>query len=380
MDLIFESIGTTGDVAPLLAVARELQRRGHVCELLTNATHSAAATAAGVRMTAVAEQAEILRQVPSFEDYLYCSFSAITRFFSRRRGRAPMVVNCDRYCASNLIAERHGLPVTRVHLSPFKLRPYDRDGTRYDLFAKDPRVLSYVNGLRCKLDLGPVESAFHEEPYVLRHVAAFPEWLCSPALVAAPPLHFVDFPLPAEHAALPAPLRDLVARAGKPLVFTYGTANDDLDGFIAGAERCCNRLESPGVVLCPRGVGERRSSARLLLCPYVPLSRILAKARLLVHHGGIGTAARALAAGVPQVIIPQRFDQPDNGARLERLGVARVLDARAFAAGALSTTVRELLEDGDVAKRLEVLRQRVERTDAVKNWADLLERDLDAVA
>jgi len=379
MDLIFESIGTTGDIAPLLAVARELQRRGHVCELLTNATHAAAAAAAGVPMTAVAEQAEILRHVPSFEDYLYCSFSAITRFFSRRRGPAPMVVNCDRYCASNLIAERDGLPVTRVHLSPFKLRPYD-DGTRYERFAKDPRVLSYVNGLRRKLALGPVASAFHEEEYVLRHVAAFPEWLCSPALVGAPPLHFVDFPLPAEHAALPTPLVDFVERGGKPLVFTYGTANDDLDAFIAAAERCCNELESPGVVLCPRGVGDRRSSARLLLCPFIPLSRILLKARLLVHHGGIGTAARALQAGLPQVIIPQRFDQPDNGARLERLGVARVLDARVFPVGALSVAVRELLEDGGVAKRLEILRERVERTDAVKNWADLLEMDLDAVA
>ena len=35
----------------------------------------------------------------------------------------------------------------------------------------------------------------------------------------------------------------------------------------------------------------------------------------LVHHGGIGTSAQALAAGIPQLLMPQAHDQPDNAAR-----------------------------------------------------------------
>jgi UDP:flavonoid glycosyltransferase YjiC (YdhE family) len=58
---------------------------------------------------------------------------------------------------------------------------------------------------------------------------------------------------------------------------------------------------------------------------YLPLSRLLPRTSALVHHGGIGSAAAALSAGVPQLLVPFAHDQPDNAARLCRLGVASVL-------------------------------------------------------
>jgi UDP:flavonoid glycosyltransferase YjiC (YdhE family) len=61
---------------------------------------------------------------------------------------------------------------------------------------------------------------------------------------------------------------------------------------------------------------------------YVPLSRVLPRAAALVSHGGIGTLSQALAAGIPQLIMPLGFDQFDNAARLGRLGVAATLTPR----------------------------------------------------
>jgi rhamnosyltransferase subunit B len=48
----------------------------------------------------------------------------------------------------------------------------------------------------------------------------------------------------------------------------------------------------------------------------------------VVHHGGIGTVATALAAGTPQLILPLAWDQPDNAARVKRLGVGDWLGPR----------------------------------------------------
>ena len=48
----------------------------------------------------------------------------------------------------------------------------------------------------------------------------------------------------------------------------------------------------------------------------------------MVHHGGIGTVANAIAAGVPQLIRPICFDQMDNGMRVKRLGAGDCLRAR----------------------------------------------------
>jgi rhamnosyltransferase subunit B len=50
---------------------------------------------------------------------------------------------------------------------------------------------------------------------------------------------------------------------------------------------------------------------------------LLPQVAALVHHGGIGTTAAALAAGIPQLIAPFAFDQFDNAARTVRLGVGQ---------------------------------------------------------
>src|SRR5208337_2067477 len=54
--------------------------------------------------------------------------------------------------------------------------------------------------------------------------------------------------------------------------------------------------------------------------PYAPFSKIFPRAAVVVHQGGIGTCAQALAAGRPMLVVPFAFDQPDNAARLQRLG------------------------------------------------------------
>ena len=54
---------------------------------------------------------------------------------------------------------------------------------------------------------------------------------------------------------------------------------------------------------------------------YIPFSTVLPRAAAFVHHGGIGTTAQALAAGVPQLVVPLAHDQPDNAVRIRHLGV-----------------------------------------------------------
>jgi UDP:flavonoid glycosyltransferase YjiC (YdhE family) len=374
MNLTFVSLGSLGDVAPLIAVAERLQARGHSCELLSNQEFIAGARARGLKASSVAPPVEIFRHVPRFEEYLYCSPATIAEQLGRGASSVDLVVNCDRYCASNLVAEKYGLSVARLHLSPFKLRPYDTGRTpSYDLFARNPRVLGFVNQLRGSFGLDRVATAFHDEAYVVRHVATFPSWFCPAPPSAAPPVDFVGFPLPPERVPLPPELGAFIQRRGRPLVFTFGTANRQLEEFIQQAEHCCQELRLPGVVLCPRGVGERRSSEQLLLCPFLPLGAVLPEARLLVHHGGIGTTARALEAGVPQVILPQRFDQPDNGARCETLGVGSVLEPAQATPLSLLRAIRGLLDNAGVSRRAAELRGRIEPSQGLERFADSLE-------
>jgi len=64
----------------------------------------------------------------------------------------------------------------------------------------------------------------------------------------------------------------------------------------------------------------------------------------VVHHGGIGTTARALAAGTPQLVLPLAWDQPDNAARVRRLGAGSSLGARHRSAARLGEALAEQLK------------------------------------
>ena len=52
-----------------------------------------------------------------------------------------------------------------------------------------------------------------------------------------------------------------------------------------------------------------------------PLARAISKARLLIHHGGLGTAQAGLSVGRPQLLVPRHKEQAMNAAVLRKLGV-----------------------------------------------------------
>ncbi len=60
---------------------------------------------------------------------------------------------------------------------------------------------------------------------------------------------------------------------------------------------------------------------------YVPQGAVLERVDVVITHGGSGTVAGALAAGVPLLVLPMGADQRLNGERIAQLGVGRMLDA-----------------------------------------------------
>jgi len=92
-----------------------------------------------------------------------------------------------------------------------------------------------------------------------------------------------------------------------------------------------------------------------------------------VHHGGIGTAAQALAAGVPHLVMPIAHDQLDNAARLCRLGVAQSLSRRKFRAAAVARMLGELLASKEVSANCQTVAARVKESRPIDQTCDLLE-------
>jgi len=93
------------------------------------------------------------------------------------------------------------------------------------------------------------------------------------------------------------------------------------------------------------GKRKTENEKRIIAVPYAPYSEVFPRAACVVHQGGIGTTSQVLRAGVPHLFMPYSHDQPDNAARCERLGVAKIINRENYRGETAAKKLRELLEN-----------------------------------
>src|SRR6185312_10833504 len=94
-----------------------------------------------------------------------------------------------------------------------------------------------------------------------------------------------------------------------------------------------------------------RSKKVILVTDYAPYSELFPRAAMVVHSGGIGTTAQVLRAGKPMIIMPFSHDQPDNAARITRLGVGTKIERSRYTVNRVAIEVERLLLDERTAAR-----------------------------
>jgi UDP:flavonoid glycosyltransferase YjiC (YdhE family) len=98
------------------------------------------------------------------------------------------------------------------------------------------------------------------------------------------------------------------------------------------------------------------------------------KAAALVHHGGIGTTAQALAAGIPQLAMPLAHDQFDNATRVKRLGVGDWLMPSRFRGPVVAAELGALIGSEAVQRACRKTAGRISGTGGVAAAADAIEQ------
>jgi rhamnosyltransferase subunit B len=396
--VVFAGLGTKGDLFPLLGLGRELVRRGYRCDLLSNRGYEALAQAHGLGFRAVTVQQtnNLVSGQENLLRHVFPSYLPTFEYFAQEleRGERLAVVNLDECSASNIMCERHHLPLCRVVLSPSTFRsslrpawplnaklkgPFANTYRLYRLpqiyarMDRAPFALPRINVFRERVGLARLDRFSDINAPVLRRLGFFPAWFGTPQPDWPRELDVVGFPLPRSSGALEPELAAFIEREGPPLVFTPGTGVVDVDAFFADARRCCERSNRPGVFLSPH-YRPQQTSSRIFHAPFVELEPLLAQSALLVHHGGIGTTARALQAGIPQIIRAEAYDQPDNGERVSELGVGALFEPGQWDFDRLLLEVERLLSSDAVRSKLLALRDEIAGSDALAAAADRLEQ------
>jgi sterol 3beta-glucosyltransferase len=120
------------------------------------------------------------------------------------------------------------------------------------------------------------------------------------------------------------PLLEEFLTAGAPPVFVgFGSMpTPDPDGVVRDVSDVLRRLGVRGVVGAGIAGLSVERSPELLGIAHAPHDLLFPRCAVVVHHGGAGTTAAAVRAGVPQVVVPHAADQPYWGRRMADLGVA----------------------------------------------------------
>jgi rhamnosyltransferase subunit B len=176
-------------------------------------------------------------------------------------------------------------------------------------------------------------------------------------------------------------LKQFLDAGEPPIVFTLGSAAVMVPGtFYQESIRAVTQLNCRAVLLIGKNTPPDCISEDIIAINYVPYSQIFPHACAIVHQGGIGTTAQALRAGRPTLIMPYSYDQPDNAARVKRLGTSRTIDRSCYTAGRVAKELQALLENPNYATKAAEIGRIIQMENGVNIACDAIEHQLKKTA
>jgi UDP:flavonoid glycosyltransferase YjiC (YdhE family) len=416
--IVLSTIGTFGDVNPLVAIALELKRRGHTPVMAIPAVFKSKILPLGLEFHEVRPDidpkntilAEMVYDVKKgtergLRDFLFPvlhqSYDDLLDAVTKPV-RADLLMVGELNYAGPIVAEVTGMPWVSYVLAPLSffsafdppvLPPYPKLARADKAVPGFGRVIKRVARfvtrnwsepvyeLRRELGLekgaNPIFDAKHS-PYLV--LALFSrvlgveqkDWPPNTLITG-----FCFYDSDGGNPALPPELEKFLASGDPPVVFTLGSAAVLAAGkFYEFSARAAIKLGIRAVLLIgndPRNRLRHELPDSICVAEYAPFSALFPRAAMVVHQGGVGTTAQCLRAGKPMLIMPYSHDQPDNARRMERLKVSRTIQRSNYTPNRVARKLAAMLDEPRFAKRAESVAQRLAREDGVRAACDALE-------
>lgn len=417
MRLLLLATGSTGDVQPMAALARALASRGHDVTLMAFEALAPLAEGTGARFVPLPVDAgryigSVIRPGSSAWTYIGRLTGAIRgaiepmfeRMLAGAEGMDAVVATffgasiyaiCQSlgvplfevsYCLTDTTGDAC-LPVLAQPRWPGALRrPLNRATYRvaYGLISGVER--RYVAPL-CRARGMASRTMAHGPNYQIGDWTVPVLYACSGHMVPRPPewpdnLHITGFFIPPEAKAEPVnPALQAFLDAGEtPVYIGFGSMKSGdmalLRGMLAQAlaETRLRAVIAPGWSDLP---AEGWGPGVYALEGYVPHAWLLPRVRAIVHHGGAGTTAAGLRAGLPTLIVPFGGDQFYWGDRVHTLGCGPApLLRRSLRGDRLAQALRELVDTPAYAENARRMQALLLAEDGCARAADIIEDSL----
>ena len=359
--MLLSSVGTRGDVQPVVALALEMRQLAHEVRLCVPPNFTEWVAGLGFEVTPVGIEMRAPRAgagpaVPAvIPDLITDQFDAVG---SAADGCDLIVGGGAHQYAARSIAELRGIPYVISVYAPVSLPSPDLapagqaevlDGPAANLQrweetrrSWNARSLERVNANRARLGLAPVHD-------VLGHILTDRPWLAAdPTLGPAPStprMRVVQTGawILEDSKALPPELEAFLDDGDPPVYVGFGSmpAAEGTSRTLIDATRAADRR-----VILARGwaeLGLVDSAPDCFAIDDVNHQALFPRVAVVVHHGGAGTTTAAARAGVPQVAVPMFGDQFYWGRRVRDLGIGSAVPFVGLSVDTLASALHEAL-------------------------------------
>jgi len=409
--ILFATIGSLGDLHPCLALALELKLRGRTVTIAATPGYRAKVEQCGVRFIPLrpdwdptsgdlVAQCQNIRRgpevllrkliLPHLED-TYADLLAAA-------GDADLMIAGELVYAAPLVAEKLKLRWATLILSPcsffsaydpsvlvnrpelIRLRKAGLLVNRAILSLSRAFTNSWwrpIRVLRRAEGLSKGRNPLLDDKFAPDLVLALfsphlaqpqPDW---PTQTVQPGFAFYDRP----HAPDPSDkrLHQFLAAGDSPIVFTQGsTAVHHPGNFYRISVEAVRHIGRRAIVI-GADPGTVPASRNILALQYAPFSEVFPRAEVIVHQGGSGTTGQAMQAGRPMLIVPFGWDQPDNAARMVRLGSALTLSREDYSVEKAAHALTRLIAEPHFLQRASSVQREMRVENGVSSACNAIE-------
>jgi sterol 3beta-glucosyltransferase len=420
MHITIVALGSRGDVQPYIALGKGLQRAGHEVTLLAGDEFEAFITENGLgffplgfRVRETVSESEgtramlegrigLIRGMRQLFRALQSTIQQILASTWEACKDAEAVIFSTLGMSAYHVAERQRIPAfwaltmpafSRTRSLPSPLFPTIPSGSHLNFLSHVlaeqswQRLLGgYFNGWR-KKQLGLPPIPLRQWPYGQLHGEPVPMlYGYSPAAIPRPPdwgehIHVTGywFLEQAQDWPPPAALVDFLNAGPPPVYVGFGSmAPRRAEETTAIVVEALKQSGQRGV-LCSgwAGIGGGDLPDTILVIDAAPHDWLFPRMAAVVHHGGAGTVAAGLRAGVPTIVVPFAGDQPFWAAQVKRLDVGPApIPRKRLTAERLAKAIFAAATDVPMRRRAADLGERIRAEDGVGEAAAIITEQL----
>jgi sterol 3beta-glucosyltransferase len=410
MQIAITAIGTRGDVQPILALAQGIQSAGHQVRLIAGENFRGWVELHGFDFTPSTDietlvnspdgiawvenghnsQAQLKymqRLIEQFGDPIAASI------MEGAQGADLLLTGFISESVVQAVAEKYQIPMVRTLLQPYI--PTQRGSNiLIPLLARQDSILNrwwghfgqrimwlffrFANKYRQQWGLKPhTFASYYAQLRQAPVLQGFSRHVVPPAADIAPYIHTTGFWFLDEDGGWQPPqdLSGFLSAGEKPVYVGFGSMpSSDPEKRLHMMIEAVQKSGQRGIIGSIGDLSISNLPENIFLLKSAPHRWLFPQMAGVIHHGGAGTTAAGLRAGIPALIVPHMADQPYWGRRVHELGVGlKPIQRYLLTADNLAEGIQALVSDPQMKQNAAELGQKVQQERGIENAVMALE-------